>query len=74
MKSEILMNQVPTQNEVQNLIEQAKSHDLGIDFLANGALGAVAMTFGVHAFVVDAARDQLEQPIISIETKEKVQT
>jgi hypothetical protein len=64
------MTQKPTQNEVFALIDRAKSHDLGIDFLINGALDSVAMTFGVHAFVVDAARDELGNPQVSVEHKE----
>jgi hypothetical protein len=64
------MTQEPTQNEVITLIDRAKSHDLGIDFLSNGALDAVAMTFGVHAFVVDAARDELSKPTITVELRE----
>ena len=64
------MTHEPTSNEVENLISRAKSHELGIEFLTNGALGAVAATFEVHAFVVDAARDQLSKP--NVELKETV--
>ena len=53
------MTTTPTETEIQQLIERAKSHDLGTGFLLNGSLDAVAATFGVHAFVIDAARDQL---------------
>ncbi len=66
------MTQQPTQNEVITLIDRAKSHDLGVDFLTNGALDAVAMTFGVHAFVVDAARDKLAKSTVTVEHKETV--
>ncbi len=66
------MTKEPTQNEVQDLIQRAKSHELGTVFLTEGALDAVAMTFGVHAFVVDAARDQLAKPTVTIEAKETV--
>jgi hypothetical protein len=66
------MTPKPTQNEVIDLIDRAKSHELGVDFLTNGALDAVAMTFGVHAFVVDAARDELAKPEISVEHKETI--
>ncbi len=66
------MTQQPTQNEVITLIDRAKSHDLGVDFLTNGALDAVAMTFGVHAFVVDAARDELANSTVTVEHKETV--
>ncbi len=45
--------------DVEALIARARGHALGLDFLLRGAPDAVAMTFGVHAFVVDAARDRL---------------
>ncbi|MBC8310061.1 MAG: hypothetical protein H8E83_06080 [Planctomycetes bacterium] len=64
------MTQEPKQNEILSLIDRAKSHDLGVEFLTNGALDAVAMTFGVHAFVVDAARDELARPSVTIEKQE----
>ena len=47
--------------DILALIRRADEHALGRDFLLHGALGAVAATFGVHAFVVDAARDALER-------------
>ena len=59
------MTITPTETEIQELIERANSHDLGIEFLLNGSLDAVAVTFGVHAFVIDAARDQLTSDLIS---------
>ena len=59
------MTTTPTETEIQYLIERAKSHDLGIEFLLNGSLDAVAATFGVHAFVIDAARDQLSSDLTS---------
>ena len=59
------MTTTPTETEIQYLIERAKSHDLGIEFLLNGSLDAVAATFGVHAFVIDAARDQLTSELTS---------
>ena len=59
------MTTTPTETEIQDLIERAKSHDLGIEFLLNGSLDAVAATFGVHAFVIDAARDQLTSDLES---------
>ncbi|MDJ0520645.1 MAG: hypothetical protein QNJ90_01080 [Planctomycetota bacterium] len=49
----------PNDAEVLELIRRAEAHELGRDFLAEGALDAVAATFGVHAFVVDAARERL---------------
>ena len=66
------MPKKPTQQEIDALIEQAKPHELGIDFLINGSLGSVAMTFGVHAFVVDAARDELAKPAVMVEHKKTV--
>ena len=59
------MTTTPTETDIQRLIERAKSHDLGIEFLLNGSLDAVAATFGVHAFVIDAARDQLTSDLNS---------
>ena len=59
------MTTIPTETEIQYLIERAKSHDLGIEFLLNGSLDAVAATFNVHAFVIDAARDRLSSDLTS---------
>ncbi|MBT4584480.1 MAG: hypothetical protein HOC93_05300 [Phycisphaerae bacterium] len=66
------MTNKPNSTETQDLIHQATSHELGVDFLINGSLDAVAMTFGVHAFVVDAARDQLSKPEIVTEHREVI--
>ena len=49
------MHIVP-QHEVEALIVAAKNHPLGTEFLTDGHLEAVAITFQVHAFTVDAAR------------------
>lgn len=49
----------PTSAEVGRLIEDAQRHPLGLQFLIEGELGSVAVTFGVHAFTVDAARRRL---------------
>ena len=49
----------PTPNEIDDLVIRATDHPMGTDFLVNGALDAVAATFGVHAFVVEAARQTL---------------
>ena len=46
-------------NLVDDLIARAREHPLGIDFLLHGYLGTVAITFNVHAFTVEAARDRL---------------
>ena len=44
---------------VSDLVRRAAGHPLGVDFLRRGALDAVSATFGVHAFVVEAARVRL---------------
>lgn len=49
----------PTSAEVDRLISLARRHPLGVEFLRQGALDAVAATFQTHAFVVDAARERL---------------
>jgi hypothetical protein len=41
------------------LVERAKAHPLGLDYLKGGHLGSVAATFGTHAFTVLTARDLL---------------
>ena len=66
------MPEEPSKKEIDALIHDAKSHDLGLEFLKNGALGAVAVTFNVHAFVVDAARDQLTKPTVIVEHKNRI--
>ena len=45
--------------EVEALIAAATEHPLGIEFLIEGHLEAVAITFQVHVFTVDAARRAL---------------
>lgn len=44
------------EDEVEALIVAAEAHPLGTEFLREGHLEAVAITFQVHAFTVDAAR------------------
>jgi hypothetical protein len=66
------MTNKPNSIETQNLIDRAIAHELGIEFLINGSLDAVAMTFGVHAFVVDAARDQLNTLEVVTKKREAV--
>jgi len=51
----------PTPEEVDALIARAADHPLGIEFLRDGMLDSVAAIFEVHAFVVDHARDRLQQ-------------
>ncbi len=50
----------PTDREVEELIGAASRHPLGLEFLLEGQLCAVATTFQVHAFTVDAARQRLK--------------
>ena len=54
-----------TSDEIANLMKRAEGHPLGKGFLVDGALDSVAATFGVHAFVVDAARESLKEPQIA---------
>ena len=61
-----------TSVEIKDLIANATAHELGVDFLMSGSLDAVAMTFGVHAFVVDAARDFLASPTVETKKRETV--
>ena len=44
---------------VDDLIARARKHPLGVDFLLHGYLGTVAISFGAHAFTVEAARARL---------------
>jgi hypothetical protein len=44
---------------VAELVERAKAHPLGLDYLKGGHLGSVAASFETHAFTVLAARDLL---------------
>tara|TARA_B100000959_G_C14385403_1_gene379927 strand:+ start:89 stop:295 length:207 start_codon:yes stop_codon:yes gene_type:complete len=67
------MTNTPTETEIKNLIERAESHELGSEFLLNGSLDAVAATFGVHAFVVDGARDTLSNVQINTATSKTVE-
>lgn len=49
----------PTANDVDALIDAASNHSLGLEFLQQGHLGTVAVTFRTHAFTVVAAREKL---------------
>ncbi|MHC5004484.1 MAG: hypothetical protein ACYTJ0_15330 [Planctomycetota bacterium] len=51
----------PSVDEITGLIRRAETHPLGTEFLLNGSADAVAATFQVHGFVVDAARDLLRR-------------
>jgi len=44
---------------VAALVDRAKDHPLGLDYLKGGHLGSVAATFETHAFTVLAARELL---------------
>jgi len=44
---------------VADLLERARAHPLGLDYLKGGHLGSVAVTFETHAFTVLAARERL---------------
>ena len=55
----VLTIERPSRAQVDALIQRASNHRLGTPFLIDGALDAVAATFNVHAFVVDAAREVL---------------
>jgi hypothetical protein len=52
----------PDRAAVEDLIRRARSHPLGLPYLLQGAPDSVAATFGVHAFVVDAARARHAAP------------
>ena len=51
----------PSPEQVEQLIDAARKHPLGVKFLLEGDLEAVAITFQTHAFTVDVARDQLKE-------------
>ncbi len=50
-----------TPSEIDRLLSRAADHPRGTSFLVNGALDSVAATFGVHAFVVEGARQRVSQ-------------
>ena len=52
---------VPTDRDIEELILAASRHPLGLEFLLQGQLCAVATMFQVHAFTVDAARQRLKE-------------
>ena len=62
----------PTKSEIAKLMQQVSEHPLGRNFLVDGALDSVAATFGVHAFVVDAARESLNDAAQIAEPKLKL--
>ncbi|KAF0246822.1 MAG: hypothetical protein FD180_352 [Planctomycetota bacterium] len=44
---------------VDALIDRAKNHPLGTEFLSQGSLDSVSAAFQTHAFTVEAARERL---------------
>jgi len=52
----------PLPAELTDLIERIARHPHGLGFLHKAYLESVAVTLGVHPFVVDAARAYLETP------------
>lgn len=46
---------------VDELIERAKKHPLGVEFLSKGYLDSVAAGLETHAFTVEAARERLRR-------------
>ena len=50
----------PTAADVDALIARATAHPLGLDYLTQGELGSVAVSFSTHAFTVIAARERLK--------------
>jgi hypothetical protein len=46
---------------VDELIERARAHPLGTEFLEEGYLDSVAAGFQAHAFTVEAARERLKK-------------
>jgi len=51
----------PQPQQIEQLISDARNHPLGIQFLLEGDLCAVAVLFGVHVFTVEAAREKLTE-------------
>ncbi len=47
--------------DIHQLVSRAKNSKLGIDFLQDGDLEAVAITFETTVFVVSATRDFLNK-------------
>ncbi len=56
------MSAQPLPAELADLIERIAHHPHGLGFLHQAYLESVAVTLGVHPFVVDAARAWLETP------------
>lgn len=61
---DILLSPGPSPSDtplVDELIERARLHPLGVEFLRDGFLGSVAAEFGAHALTVEAARLRLKK-------------
>ncbi len=56
---------VPTDREIAELIAAASSHPLGLEFLLEGDVCAVATMFRAHPFTVDAARERIRAEGVS---------
>jgi hypothetical protein len=59
LRRQVMAPYVPGAGEVGALIAAAGQHPLGVEFLLDGDLAAVAITFRTHAFTVEAARRRL---------------
>lgn len=46
---------------VEELIERAKKHPLGVEFLSSGYIDSVAAGLETHAFTVEEARERLRR-------------
>ncbi|HSP07817.1 MAG TPA: hypothetical protein VLR94_11610 [Acidobacteriota bacterium] len=51
----------PTPQQIHELIDAARNHPLGVEFLLEGDLASVAAVFEAHAFTIEAARDHLKE-------------
>ena len=56
------MDQTRQPSELEDLIDRIAAHPHGLGFLHRAYLDSVAVTLGVHPFVVEAARAYLETP------------
>jgi hypothetical protein len=54
--------------EVEQLIAAARAHSLGLEYLLEGQLCAVATTFRTHAFTVEAARQYIREQCVAVAT------
>jgi hypothetical protein len=61
----------PTFEDMQKLIAAAREDPLGTEFLLEGDLCAVAITFGAHVFTVEAVRENWSEMRVSKERGEQ---